>query len=485
MLSLCTAAVMLAACGGDNFETDNPISKKSSKAAAVQAAARANQVDERALLVAAFTQSNFGTELTATGQIPGVTRTSPFGLVGNSTRGSVPQDLAANATSFARAVRDQARLTRPQQPFDWLVLTAHVIVGASQTTPLGEIQVRIVLNELIARYNTGFTSLLPTGESVSVPPAKHPIVLERLDPKRRAILEIPGKTGDVGATWSGNGDAEVADKYVTEIPKIILRWCPASTLVCFDHLRFTTETPSHFMAFRGADNTLQFIQMHPLKKDLQWYGSPANNAISITVTGLVGEKPETLRPESFEWGSAVSLQRVALSILKSFESMLSPGALGSDPSQFIVTEDGKNPALPNLTLAPEGSISMAMPQFWDSRFFADLLKIPSPENKNTISLAKGSTSGKFAGGAVNLVFKTEKSVSQLHFYADKTAATPADSIWELIRRSAIRPGKDYTFREDLSVSGAFGQDQRALKVISLNAQGQPNGMMVLRLRLEK
>ncbi len=484
LLALCTASVLLTACGDDNFETDRPISKRSSKAAAVRSAARANQVDERALLVAAFTQSNFGTELSATGQIPGVTRTSPFGLVGNSTRGTVPQDLAANATSFARAVRDQARLTRPQQPFDWLVLTAHVIVGSNQASPLGQIQVRLVLNELISRYNNGFSSLLPSGESIVVPPAKHPIEVESLDPKRRAILKMPEKGSDVDTVWNGNGDAGDAVNRPRDLPKIILRWCPASTLVCFDHLRFTAESPSHYMAFRGADQTLQFVQMHALDKDLRWYGSTANNAISITLTGLIGEKQETLRPESFDWGAAVSLQRLTLSILKSFENRLLTGTLGN-PSQFVVTENGKDPTLPNLTLAPDGSISMAMPQFWDSRFFSDLLMTPSPMPTSTIALAKGTTTRRFPGGSVNLVFKTDKSVSQLHFYADKAPTSPEDPMWELIRRSSVRPGKSYNFREELAVSGAFGQGQRSLKVVSLNEQGQPNGMITLRLDLAK
>ncbi len=476
----CTA-VAVCACGNSR-DPDESIANYGSKQNSVIAAAKANGVDDRSLLAAAFLQSNFGSELSSTGRIPGTTRTSPFGLYGDTSAGGAPEDLTANAMAVAKTIRVLANEAKPTEAFDWLALTAQVIVGGSNETPVAQVQTHLVLNELISVYNSGFTTSLSGGEIVSIPPAQKPVNVEKLDSARLSQLEPGNARSEFGMFVQGNPESEDAgEKLLKTMPKVILRWCPASALVCFDHLRYAKTSSAHFMAYRAAEGGLQFVQIHSMRKDLKWNDSTATNAITITLSGLAGDKPEQFRTDWLGWRDYVSIQKMTRAILRSFASFLPPGSLSANPMDHVTEDLGGAPAATGSLGTPRQNFSL--PSFWDGKLLAQMLKIEDISSSNQV---EATTPGiqTFPDTRANFEMKFGKEASQVLFDADSGSTTPGVSAWQLIRRSDLRDTiRIYRFEEEFTTRGISGNEFRSIRVLALNRKGEPIGFRVLRFRL--
>jgi hypothetical protein len=477
-ISLSTLA--LVACGSKR-EPQESVANLGSKQNIVIAAAKANNVDDRALLAAAFLQSNFGTETSSAGKIPGSTRTSPFGLHGDSTGGSAPDDLTANAMAIAKNIRVLANDNAPTDAFDWLVLTAQAIVGGSAETPVAQVQTRLVLNELISTYNNGFTTSLPDGEIITIPPAQRPIAVEKLLGARKAALDPGAARSEFGMFVQANPEAEDTEKQLKTMPKVILHWCPASALVCFDHLRYSKNTSAHFAAYRAADGGLQFIQLHSMRKDLKWNDSTATNAVSIMLTGLAGETPAQYRSDWLNWRDYVSIQKMTRAVLRSFASFLPPGSLSGNPMDHVSEDTASTP----ITGGTLGGLqqNFSLPPFWDGKLLSEMLKIEDISISNEV---EPTTPGiqTFPDVRGEYQFKFGKNVSTIAFDVDNGARTKTDSAWELIRRSNLRDtNRAYRFEEEFTNRGISGNEFRALRVTALNARGEPIGFRIVRFRL--
>ncbi len=478
MLSLATLA--LVACGSKR-DPQESVANLGSKQNIVISAARANNVDDRALLAAAFLQSNFGTETSAASKIPGSTRTTPFGLHGDSTGGSAPDDLTANALAIAKTIRVLANDNKPADAFDWLALTAQAIVGGSTETPIAQVQARLVLHELISTYNSGFTTSLPDGEIITVAPAQRPIAVEKLIGARKAALDPGAARSEFGMFIQANPEAEDSEKQLKTMPKIVLHWCPASALVCFDHLRYSKNTSAHFAAHRAADGGLQFIQLHSMRKDLKWNDSTESNAVSIMLTGLAGENPGQYRPDWLNWRDYVSIQKMTRAVLRSFASFLPPGSMSANPMDHV-SEDNASAPIAGGTL---GGLqrNFSLPPFWDGKLLSEMLKIEDISISNEI---EATTPGiqTFPDVRAEFQFKFGKNVSSVVFDVDSGARNKSDSAWELVRRSNLRDtSQARPFEEEFTNRGISGNEFRALRVTALNARGEPIGFRIVRFRL--
>lgn len=453
------------------------------KQGSVIAAARANGVDERALLAAAFTQSNFGSELESVGRIPGSTRITPFGLYGNAAPGTAPDDLAANASSVAKSMRTRANESHPSHQFDWMLIAAETIVGARDDSPATQTQTKVVLNELIASYNQGFSTALPGGEIVTVPPASSPIIPEKLDTIRRRLMDITPQRTEFGTFLQGNLESEeYGEKALTEMPKVNLRWCAASAIVCLDYLRLTKDSSAHFMAYRSAEGGLQFVQLHSIKKDLKWSSGSAANTVSIVLTGLAGNKTNW-RPDWLTWQDYVSLQKTTLGILKSFSTFLPPGSMSKNPIDHVREEKTQVAAALPPSPVGETQTNFTLPPFWDMALFADILKVENPEIESQISTSSDGVINTFPDTRASFDISTSKLVSQLSFYSDIKGTSENPSSWELIRRSSLKDGtQSYRLEEEFAERGLSNNEYRSVRIVARNKEGKPVGFKILTFR---
>jgi hypothetical protein len=473
-------AIGIAACGSKRHPEES-VANFGSKQNIVVSAARAHSVDSRSLLTAAFLQSNFGSELSSASKIPGSTRTTPFGLHGDATSGSAPDDLTANSMAIAKTIRVLANENNPTDAYDWLVLTAQAIVGGSNETPIAQVQTRLVLNELVSTYNSGFATALSEGEIITVPPAQKPISVERLEGARKAALDPGSARAEFGMFVQGNPEAEDTEKQLKAMPKIILRWCPASALVCFDHLRYSKNTSAHFMAYRAAEGGLQFIQLHSMRKDLRWGDSVTNNSVTITLSGLAGETPAQYRTDWLGWRDYASIQKMTLAVLRSFASFLPPGSLSANPMDHVTEDLGSSP-ISSGTLGG-ASQSFALPAFWDGKLLSEMLKTKDLNASNQVE-APLLTIQTFPDVRAQFDFRFENDVATVMFYADTGSRNINESAWELIRRSSLRENtRTYRFEEEFTNRGISGNEFRSLRVVALNRAGEPIGFRIVRFRL--
>jgi hypothetical protein len=480
-LGFVVPCAILAACGSkrEPDETTNYGPKQS----AVVAAARTNGVNERALLAAAYVQSNFGAELDSVGRIPGATRISPFGLQSNSGAATAPDDLTANASAVAKSMRTRANESKPSQPFDWLLITAETIVGSRDDSPTTQTQTRIVLNELIAAYNNGFSTALPGGEIINVPPATEPVIAEKLDSIRRRLLDIAPQRTEFGTYLQGSLEAEeYGEKNLTAMPKVTLRWCAASAIVCFDHTRLAKDSSAHFVAYRSATGGLQFVQVHSIKKDLKWNGGTALNSVSIVLTGLAGNKTQW-RPDWFAWNDYASLHKITRGVLRSFATFLPPGSMSANPIDHVRLESAPAASvIPPSTLG-DPQADFTLPPFWDMKFFGDIIRIENLSQTNQLMPLAQPGITTVTDTRASFEFSAEKDVSQLTFFGDAQPTAQEPSGWELIRRSSLRENtRAYRFEEEFATRGISNNEFRSLRVIARNKLGEPVGMQIVTFR---
>jgi hypothetical protein len=296
-------------------------------------------------------------------------------------------------------------------------------------------------------------------------------------------MDIAAQRTEFGTFLQGNLESEeYGEKSLTDMPKVNLRWCAASAIVCFDHLRLAKDSSAHFMAYRSAEGGLQFVQLHSIKKDLKWASASATNTVSIVLTGLAGNKTNW-RPDWLTWRDYVSLQKTTLGVLKSFATFLPPGSMSKNPVEHVREESA-----PVASIAPPSPVgdmqtNFTLPPFWDLKFFGDLLRVENPETENQITTPSQATINTFPDTRASFDFATTKLVTQISFYADTKSTTESPSSWDLVRRSSLRDGtQTYRFEEEFAERGISNNEFRSLRAIARNQEGAPVGFQILTFR---
>lgn len=540
-----TAALTAMACNAEKkrFEPD---SSRGPKVQIIAQAAQDKGISERILLTAAYVQSNFGQAEGLGGASPVSGRTPVFGLERSQLGEGESNDLRANAETLAAKIKRMADSRAPRDTFDWLLLTALAIVGdgssaleaSASDANLRDVSVRIVLLGLINAHNAGFAAILPNNEVFVVAPANddEKIDLKKLDQGQSRYIGNFRFSKDFASDMfvQGNRRAEIEDKPggailgrpsrsntmpvgtpligdnppastsaaapvpgailptlpapvpapAPEFPRLVIRWCPASTLACFEHLRQTEESPSHFLAYRGRSGQTEIIQFHDIVKDLKWYDSTQRNTISITVVGLAGQNKDTFKPDWIDWEDYVGLRQTLQSIVQQTGRDL----LGKDMDAQLKDPEwlSKNiveqwPGQPGVGGVPAGKPDFLLPAFWDTQVFRELLAMTStPRDVSQVRIESPTEGQVFPGNDVYFSIYPDPDTTEIQIYQDVANPQPGKA-WDLIQKIDSDAGvvKFEDTREFRRV-GANGSKARAMRIVCRKADGTLLGTRIVR-----
>lgn len=484
---LAVTTLSFSNCGSPPKEEETQAAP-SSPSEAIASAARERQIDERVLLSAAYVESNFGKDTDfnrATSDQ--VKRTPLFGMQGSDAVDVKPEDVLANARALASKMSDLSKSLPPTDAVDWLLITAQAVVGNMEHEParVRDAALRIVFTELVQVYNSGFFTVV--GDQivkVAAQPEDKKIVINPRD--RRKLSQFVSdeyyRSDNTQGVFLGNVDAQTRERAKSETPRIILRWCPASTLKCFEHLRRTTKSPAHYLSFRGLNGDRHFLKLHPNAKDLRWYDEELDNAITIVFSGLAGNTPETLRPDWFDWEDYVAVKRTIDAIVTDLRG--TNEAIG-DKSELMMrkTIESGLPAFFEgqvaLPKTPDGEPDFALPLAWDRDLFRKLLPMnPDPHDQSSIIVETPETGQTYNGTSVTITVHPDIGTANLQIFKDSGNAFSvegkpvATKLWDqhtLANEEADGRTWEKTF--EFRLPGASRNKVRALKIVCTDAKG--------------
>lgn len=449
----------------------------SSASDAVAMAARENQIDERLLLSAAFVESNFGndSEFNKTAASDdGVKRSPLFSMQTDALEGIPPDNILQNSRVLAAKIREYAGGST--DTFEWLRATAQAIVGDMDQEPTAKTAAQqIVLGELIHAYNSGFATYIE-GQLVKVDPAPADKAIDSRALSQRSQRELPNYfyEADFGKrNLLGNKEAQKGDKTFDNTPRVILRWCPASTLKCFEYLRKTKDAATHYMSFVGPTGERQFLKMHENAKDLMWYGKQVENAISITFTGLAGTTRDTLRLDWMDWSDYAAIKRTVEEVAFNLKGREEEPASG-EALRNLVVETGVSgrSATHSHPSTPDGKQNFALPLAWDSELFNQLMAQTLESRLETgILIEKPENAKNYEGTRVDLIISPDPDTARMEIFQDNPAGFDADGrpVHKNLWMTAINEdwGREvYEKSFNFPRIGIMGNKMRAIKVVS-------------------
>lgn len=461
---------------------------------AIRMAAAETKMDERALFLAGFTQSNFGTDARhVSGPLPsGEGRTALFGLRAEDLGKERSDDLYGNARALGQKVAGLAKERPPRDTFDWLLLTAESISGrpSENGDDIRQANVRLVLMDLIRVHNAGFSTTVGD-ESVIVEKAEQDKVIDirNLDEGRARYLSQFRFNREYGTDsyLPGNPAALAGDKDPNVTPKVELRWCPRSTLLCFEHLRQAENGASHFMLFQGDRGQTEILQMFDLTKDLHWFDGARKDIISLTIVGAAGLEAQSLRANWFDWEDYVGLRQVVRDVLQEtirrFQRQ-DPEPKLKDPA-FLRAQVVENLAWPADEAEAKNGWHFPLPVFWDSELFGELIRQPNAPKRTSLVRVQSPSDGQvIEGTSVSFRIFPDPQSSEVSIYQDRQGATPGQP-WDLILKREWEAGKaEFDFSHVFRSQGAAKNQTRAVKVVARKADGSLLGTRIVRFTLK-
>lgn len=455
-------ALWLSGCGRESRPEPGSDPTLGSRGSAVEQVAREKGIEPRLLLAAAYSQSRFGAGVAAQESLPGVSRTAPFNLVGEGVLGTSEAGavgLVDGARQIADRVLQRSKDIKPSDSVAWMAVFAGTIASnVVLSDDLARVQRRLVFEDLVRVYNAGFQMILSDGEVVRLAPAPKPVQVAR----ETTIAMGAGVDWPAGGeVWPGPQEAEVSVRGRAEEPRILLRHCPGSPLMCFDFLRKTTTVGSHFMAFFDANRKLRLIHMHDLSRDLRWYDGVANDVISVTLTGFAEESSLSPDPNWFTWDDLQQLRGALLDVLTVGRARRGQGPSlgGKSLADFVIAEEAEQVVFP----VPPGQVRFALPRFWDpvltravldgsalGQCGADALVL-NGEDTEPIVINDGSVRARLqVGDAVQMI---------------ATDLLTSTGGWELIRKTEVVDKRVFTFLDSFASEG----DQVRVVVVRFRA----------------
>ncbi len=493
-------------------KANNPGIETGPRVSAVIETAHDKNIDERVLLTTTYVQSNFGYNIPRPeNKLPDSNRGHIFGLSQARNSNLSPTDFDVNLKFFAEKLKTNAALRPPRDSFDWYWLAAQTIVGENVADPnLKDISIRLVLLGLIDTHNKGFAALLPNNENFVLPPADESqiIDLKKLDAGQgRYVSNFRfGKDFASDLFVAGRKEAETqkpipekpkpdalpTDKppQPAEFPTIVINWCPASTLTCFEHLKSTVDSPTHFFSYKGRNGEREVIQFHDINKDLNWYGTTRTNTVSLTIAGPAGTTRDDLRPDWIDWEDYMSIKQTIQSIVMQISRDI-PGLVSAPIGETSWLKTHVVEAAPGFHLAPTlpaskiGQPDFTLPLFWDSKLFRELLERNlMPRNFSQVRVETPSVGQVFEGTQAAFSIYPDPETTSLEIYQDSENAEFGKS-WDLISKADIsladpRFDDTHNFRNP----GANGTGARAIKIVCRKQDGTLLGTRVVRFAVK-
>lgn len=489
-------------CGCNNSATKSPdptSDNSNSKVRIVAQAASSHGLKEKYLLAAAFVQSNFGLDAGEKAQsLPDSERTAVFGLTHSDLKkggltSTGDSALAEQANYLADKVMALAKERDPKVDFDWYVLVAQSIVGDAEPDPnLHDFSVKIVLSQLISAHNLGFTVLLPNSERTVIDPATddEKIEIKKLDQGQLRFVSGFKFTSDsiADAVIKGEQKAEIEIKDGKDFPKITLRMCTANPLVCFDHLRKSENSSAHFLTYKGLNGNNEIIQVHDIKKDLNFYGKAQKNNVTIVISRLPGLSLNTSRLDFMDWEDYVAVRKSVFAVLAQIGRVLNKPEFEPKfhDSSFLnsqVIEAFKDDT--SNAEIPADKPNFFLPDIWDKNLFREILSATHVlRDVSQFRVETPQEAQVFAGTEATFAFYPDRDSAVYEIYQDNSKKVPG-APWDLILKQDFNPSQErYELNREFRYPGLTGDKVRAVKFVARTMDGKIIGSHVVRFRMD-
>lgn len=462
---------------------------------------KAKGIDRRILLTAAYTQSNFG-QPSDEGLAAKSTRASFYAMPVASTGPIDKSDVVSNTKLIAVRMSEMAKANPPKDPFDWLLLAAHAIVGQATDDPnIRDLALRTVLVELIEAYNTGFTTVTREADdremTISVPPLIDQKQIRYSNLNERQVQYVNGFRfrQDFGADFflAGPESARTSNKTAEDTPRMLLVWCPGGNLVCLEHFRKTTDTPVHFLTTHTLEGQMESIQFHPVVSDLSWYGQTIENTIIVAITGQAGRSPQTFRPDWLDFDEYSSLRRLLRNILdqtlrKFFGAVVAEDQMADSAFlRSIILE--YRPALRDEwgIPHPEEEPDLTLPSFWDSALFWEVMDSTRGPRALEQMLVSQPQMGKVYS-SVDVPFNVliTDDVRLIEVYQDVPFTALGKQPWERVLKREVNPSRrrKESFTHPFARPGSLAGEHRAVKLVARGAAGELLASQIIRFSIK-
>jgi hypothetical protein len=494
------ALILTASCATEQKKLP-PKTSVAPREAQITRISKAEGIDRRILLTAAYTQSNFGRpsdpDLAAKS-----TRASFYAMPIASTGPIDKNDVESNSKLLAARISEMAKADQPKDPFDWLVLAAHSIVGQATDDPnIRDLALRTVLVELIETYNNGFTTSAREGDdreltiTVSPLPEQQQIRYNNLNERQVQYINGFRFRQDFGADFflAGPETARAAEKTALEAPHLLLVWCPGGNLVCFEHFRKTSDTPVHFLATHTLEGQLESIQFHPVLNDVSWYGKPLENVIVVAIAGQAGRTPETFQPDWLDFEEYSSLRRLLRNVLdqtlRKFFGAVEAEKLLSDPAFIRSVIKEFRPAVREewAIQRPEGEPDLSLPYFWDSDLFWEVMESNRPPRaREQLLIAQPKIGKEYTTVDVPISLLLTEDVRLIEVYQDAPFAGPDAQPWERVIKREVNPSirRKEEFTHPFTRPAALSGDHRAIKIVARGSGGELLSSQIMRFAVK-
>ncbi|MEY4066048.1 MAG: hypothetical protein RIR26_2256 [Pseudomonadota bacterium] len=390
---------------------------------------------------------------------------------------------------LARDIQDRAERQQPTNDFDWLALIAQAMAGDFEPDPnIRSLQIRMVLMELIEASNAGFSAALNEREVYTLPPAgdEERIDLRLLDPGQLRLINGNRFPTDGLADLFVEGNAKArtgANITAGKAPKLVLRLCPSTALLCFDALRKTSTMGAHFLSYKALNGTRETVQFHDPKFELSWFEKPQPDTITLMIAGTTGATRETSRTELFDWEDYVALR----SVIRRAAGRLTQDIMTDNPSA-VQREFIRSSVQETLGMLDENA---EPPQFplgatWDSDLFRELLASEmTPKQTSQIKVEQPIHGQTIAGTVIEGVVFPDEESGQIQVYQDSPEASGNGTPWELVLKRDLDPRqRRFPFSHEIRRIGLNGNQLRALKFVSRRSDGSLLGSRIVRLKVE-
>ncbi len=399
------------------------------------------------------------------------------------------QSFKSQMDLLAKDIRDRAERLQPTSDFDWLALIAQAVVGDLEEDPnIQALQIRLVLLELIEANNNGFSASLGDTEVYTLPPAadSERIDLRQLDPGQLRLINSFKFQGDGLADLAVSGNAKARSgeqRNSSQLPKLILRLCPSSTLRCFEFLRKTSTMPAHFLSYKTLNGNRETVQFHDPKNTLNWHDTTLPDTVTVMIAGVTGATRSSHRTDLFDWEDYVSLR----SFIRRTAGRITQEMNSQSPEQ-IQKEFLRNHVIETLGMIDEASDRPNFPlsPTWDSVLFRELLSSDlMPKEQSQVEVEQPLTGQVIQGTVIEGVVYPDSESGRIQIYQDKTEPGADGNAWELVLMRDVDPKlRRFDFIHEIRRTGINGNKMRALKFVNRRGDGSLLGSRIVKVKVE-
>lgn len=399
------------------------------------------------------------------------------------------QNFKSQMDILSKDIRDRAERLQPTNDFDWLALIAQAVVGDLEEDPnIQALQIRLVLLELIEANNNGFSASLGDTEVYTLPPADDSdrIDLRQLDPGQLRLINSFKFQGDGLADLAVSGNAKARSgeqRNPSQLPKLVLRLCPSSTLRCFEFLRKTSTMPAHFLSYKTMNGNRETVQFHDPKNVLKWHDSTLPETVTVMIAGVTGGTRSSHRTDLFDWEDYVSLRSFIRRSAGRMTQEMNPQNPELAQREFL-----RSHVIETLGMIDEAAERPNFPlgPTWDSLLFRELLNSDlMPKEQSQVEVEQPRPGQVIQGTVIEGVVYPDSESGRIQIFQDRSEPGSDGNAWELVLMRDLDPKlRRFDFTHEIRRTGINGNKMRALKFVNRRSDGSLLGSRVVKVKVD-